>query len=81
MNTRPDPRHAYGNRAVFLYGFAKNECENIKDDELATLKEIAMGWLEEGNERIEHAIEKGLLEEVNYGKRKQEAKPADKSDA
>ena len=28
-------------RAVFLYGFAKNERDNIADDELATLKKIA----------------------------------------
>jgi hypothetical protein len=30
-----------GHRAVFLYGFAKRERENIDPDELATLREIA----------------------------------------
>ena len=29
-----------GNRAVFLYGFAKNERENIGPDELATPRDI-----------------------------------------
>ncbi len=32
-----------GNRAIFLYGFAKSERENIDDDELATLRDIAAG--------------------------------------
>jgi hypothetical protein len=34
-----------GHRAVFLYGFAKRERENIKPDELLTLHEIAAAWL------------------------------------
>jgi len=32
-------------RAVFLYGFAKNERDNIDREELATLREIASAWL------------------------------------
>jgi hypothetical protein len=32
-------------RAVFIYGFAKSERDNIEDDELTTLQEIAAGWL------------------------------------
>ena len=35
-----------GDRAVFLYGFAKNERDNIGDDELATIKELAAGGSE-----------------------------------
>src|SRR6266849_1852361 len=31
-------------RSVFLFGFAKSELENIDDDELATLRDIAKGW-------------------------------------
>jgi hypothetical protein len=59
---------AYGSehRAVFLYGFAKNERENIDDDELATLREIAAGWLEASDELIKRAPEEGLLQEVSY---------------
>lgn len=34
-----------GVRAVFLYGFAKSERENIGPDELATLREIGAAWL------------------------------------
>ena len=55
-----------GNRAVFLYGFAKSERENIETDELETLQEIGKAWLETKKERLEHAIKEGLLKEVNY---------------
>lgn len=53
-----------GERAVFLYGFAKNERENIEDDELTTLREIAAAWLEADDERLEHAIAEGILQEA-----------------
>lgn len=50
-------------RAIFLYGFAKNERDNIDSNELLTLKDIAASWLK--------ATEKdGLLQEVKYGKKK-----------
>jgi hypothetical protein len=53
-----------GDRAVFLYGFAKNERDNLGDEELATLREIAAAWFEANDERLEHAIQKGILQEV-----------------
>ena len=62
--------YRFGDRSVFLYGFAKNERENIKEDELATLREIAAAWLETGDKGLSKAIEKGILQEVEYGKEK-----------
>ena len=59
-------------RSVFLYGFAKNERENIKDDELATLREIATVWLEADEDRLARAIEEGALQEVPYDKEREE---------
>jgi len=53
-----------GHRAVFLYGFALNKRAIIKDDELATLREIAAVWLKAGADRLEDAIEEGILREV-----------------
>jgi hypothetical protein len=42
---------AFGpHRAVFLYGFAKNERENIRDAELMTLREIARTFLNASSE-------------------------------
>lgn len=53
-----------GNRAVFLYGFAKNERDNIEADELETLRDIGAAWLEANKELLEHAIKEGILREV-----------------
>lgn len=51
-------------RAVFLYGFAKNERENIDSDELATLREIAAAWLSADTGQIERAAAEGVLQEL-----------------
>ena len=60
-----------GDRSVFLYGFGKNERENIEHDELTTLREIAAGWLEADEDRLNHAMEEGVLLEVRYDEEKQ----------
>ena len=62
--------YRFGDRSVFLYGFAKNERENITEDELATLREISAAWLETGDKGLSKAIEKGILQEVRYGEEK-----------
>ena len=54
-------------RAVFLYGFAKNEKDNIGPDELASLQEIAAAWLAADPKRMEAAIEATELQEVTDG--------------
>ena len=59
-----------GNRAVFLYCFAKSERDNIEADELKTLQEIGAAWLEAKKERLEYAIKEGLLGEVIYDDKK-----------
>ncbi len=59
-----------GNRAVFLYGFAKSERENIDDDELATLQDIAAGWLGANDAKLARAIADGFLQEVDNDQRK-----------
>lgn len=53
-----------GERAVFLYGFAKGERENIGPDELLTLREIGAEWLAADAENIARALEDGALQEV-----------------
>jgi hypothetical protein len=53
-------------RSIFLYSFAKSERENIDNDELATLREIAAGWLNADKEGLERALEMGVLQEVQY---------------
>jgi hypothetical protein len=56
-----------GNRAVFLYGFAKNERDNIASDELRSLREIAAGFLDADEASVAQALNDGTLLEINYG--------------
>ena len=53
-----------GDRAVFLYGFAKNERDNIEPDELLTLREVGAGWLEATQLQIDQALTDETLKEV-----------------
>lgn len=50
---------------MFLYGFAKNERDNIDPDELSSLREIAAGWLAVDDEKIAFAVSQGVLQEVS----------------
>ena len=59
-------------RSVFLYGFAKNERDNISPKELKTLQELAKTWLEASEKDIAAALESGLLTEIENGKDKAE---------
>jgi hypothetical protein len=54
-------------RAVFLYGFAKNEQENIGSDELIFLRELAKNWLAADAVKIQMEIETGNLQEIEDG--------------
>jgi hypothetical protein len=60
-------------RAVFLYGFAKSERENIGADELATAREIARGLLDADTGGLARALADGLIEEVRYENGKEES--------
>ena len=53
-----------GDRAVFLYGFAKRERENIDPDELLTLQEIGAAWLAADAARMTCALQDETLQEV-----------------
>lgn len=55
-----------GARAVFLYGFAKGERENIGPDELLTLREIGAEWLAADAAQIARALEEDALQEVTH---------------
>lgn len=54
-----------GNRAVFIYGIAKNDRGNISEDELATLREVGAAWLAAQSEQLNDAITAGILEEMH----------------
>ena len=54
-----------GDKAFFIYGFAKNAQVNIKADELGGLKKLAKVLLGYTDRQLERAIGVGALIEVN----------------
>ena len=58
------------NRAVFLYAFAKNERENIDQDELVELRNLGLNWLSASPQKIANAIEDGALQQVDHDEQK-----------
>lgn len=52
-------------RAVFLYGFAKNERENIEPAELEDLRAMGWRWLHLPADRLAGEIAAGRLQEVD----------------
>ena len=53
-----------GARAFFVYGFAKNEMDNIGPDELVALKKLATALLAYDDKAIARVIASGTLTEV-----------------
>jgi hypothetical protein len=51
-------------KAFFIYGFAKNKRDNIKDTELKALKLLAKELFDYTDQALEKAIEAGQLIEV-----------------
>ncbi len=56
-----------GSRAVFLFGSAKSERENITPGQLADLKAAAGDILSRSEEGLADDIAEGRLQEVDYG--------------
>jgi hypothetical protein len=54
-------------RWVFLYGFAKNERDNVDLDELRALKLLAQSYLGMGEMTIDRLVEAAELMEVKDG--------------
>jgi hypothetical protein len=55
-----------GSRAVCLYGFAKNERDNIAPDELEELRAVGSRWLNLSEKAIAGEVERGMLQEVKH---------------
>jgi hypothetical protein len=53
-------------RAVFLYGFAKSDLDNISPDQLQTFRTIGANWLAAGAAMIRQAIDEGELQEIDH---------------
>ena len=61
--------------AIVLFGFAKNERENIDDDQLNTLRETVAEWFSANEKKIARALADGILSEVHHGN-EDKGKPA-----
>jgi hypothetical protein len=55
-----------GTRAFFVYGFAKNERDNIELDELTEFRRLATRILNYSDAELRHAISNNKLIEVFY---------------
>ena len=55
-------------RWIFMFGFEKNDRENITQAELAYLQEVAQIFLGYSNDELQLAIDKGEFLEVYYDK-------------
>ncbi|WP_293094803.1 type II toxin-antitoxin system RelE/ParE family toxin [Moorena sp. SIOASIH] len=53
-----------GDKAFFIYGFAKSERDNISNDELADFKKAALEYLALSDEQIQQLIDIKALGEV-----------------
>jgi len=53
-------------RWFFVFGFEKNERENISENELATLKKLARDLLGMTSKKITAAVGEGSLVEVEH---------------
>ena len=53
-----------GTRAFFIHGFAKNERDNINDDELTAFKKLAEKMLNYKDTELTEAVNKNTLTEI-----------------
>lgn len=61
-----------GDRAVFVYGFAKSERENIEPEQLKAAQKVALRVLGLDEKGLARAEREGEIEEVVYGRKKEE---------
>jgi hypothetical protein len=59
-----------GHKYFFIYGFQKNQRDNISQEEEKILKKLAQKFLEASEIDLKKMIHNGDLYEVNYEKRK-----------
>jgi hypothetical protein len=53
-------------RSVFLFGFAKSERDNIDDDELETMRDVANGFMRADDVALTRALAEGVIQKVEY---------------
>ena len=56
-----------GDRWVFMFGFAKNERDNVDDNELRLMKRLASAFLEMDDRMLRQALTSGEILEIHHG--------------
>ena len=56
-----------GDRWVFMFGFAKNERDNVDDNELRLMKRLASAFLEMDDRMLRQALTSGEFLEIHHG--------------
>jgi hypothetical protein len=56
-----------GDRAVFLYGFAKSDLDNIDQDQTQSLRALAGKWLAADEAELTDALTDDRLQEIEHG--------------
>ncbi len=56
-----------GDRWIFMFGFAKNERDNVDDDELRLMKRLASAFLEMDDRMLRQALTSGDILEIHHG--------------
>ncbi len=59
--------YSVGRRAVFLFGFAKSDLDNITPDRLEDLKAYGADILKRSEAEMDEAAAVGAVQEVEYG--------------
>lgn len=55
-----------GDRAIFVFAFAKNEMDNIGADQLLVIKELAAKALNWSDAELRGAVDDGRIEEISH---------------
>lgn len=53
-------------RAFFIFGFSKSDRDNISQEELDALKELAKNLIKMSSKELDSAVQKEILREVCY---------------
>lgn len=61
-----------GQRAFFVYGFAKADRDNIGSEEVTQFKAMARHVLALSDQELSKALDRGIFVEVGYGEKLQE---------
>lgn len=59
-------------RSVFLYGFAKNERDNIGPRRLAELKDLAQAFMDRTDAELDKMVREAKVMEIEYGPQENE---------